>query len=185
MRSRRPACAIASPFPGVAGIELRWRHRVTGLMQARDGVTLAVETPEGAYTVSADFVLASDGARSALRKLLGLEFKGKIFEDRFLIADRGMDEDVFVVSEMVVEQFHGAAGPLLRFHGTTEWALDYVLVSQVLWLPREDQLRAALGEAFVALARVGEEWVVTTSDGETHHAPDPEEAYAEAWLAHT
>jgi hypothetical protein len=102
--------------------------------------------------------------------------------DRFVIADRGMDQDVFVVSEMVVEQAHGAAGPLLRFHGTTEWALDYVLVSQVLWLPREDQLRAALGAAFVALARVGREWVVTTSDGGTHPADDPEEAYAAAWL---
>jgi hypothetical protein len=103
--------------------------------------------------------------------------------DRFVIADRGMDEDVFVVSEMVVEQHHGAAGPLLRFHGTTEWALDYVLVSQVLWLPREEQLRTALGDAFVALARTGEAWVVTTSDGGAHPAGDPEEAYAAAWLA--
>jgi len=103
--------------------------------------------------------------------------------DRFVIADRGMDEDVFVVSEMVVEQFHGAAGPLLRFHGTTEWALDYVLLSQVLWLPREDQLRGALGDRFVALARVEADWVVTTADGTAHTAGDPEEAYAEAWLA--
>jgi hypothetical protein len=103
--------------------------------------------------------------------------------DRFVIADRGMDEQVFVVSEMVVEQYQGAAGPLLRFHGTTEWALDYVLVSQVLWLPREDQLRSRLGDRFVALARVEAEWVVTTSDGEAHHADDPEEAYAAAWLA--
>ena len=103
--------------------------------------------------------------------------------DRFVIADRGMDEDVFVVSEMVVEQYRGAAGPLLRFHGTTEWALDYVLVSQVLWLPREDQLRTRLGDRFVALARVGDAWVVTTSDGEAHGAADAEEAYAEAWLA--
>ena len=103
--------------------------------------------------------------------------------DRFVIADRNMDEDVFVVSEMVVEQYHGAAGPLLRFHGTTEWALDYVLVSQVLWLPREDQLRAALGDRFVARARVGDAWVVPTADGAAHRAGDAEEAYAEAWLA--
>ena len=103
--------------------------------------------------------------------------------DRFVIADRGMDDQVFVVSEMVVEQYQGAAGPLLRFHGTTEWALDYVLVSQVLWLPREDQLRSRLGAAFVALARVDADWVVTTADGEAHAAPDPEEAYAAAWLA--
>jgi hypothetical protein len=103
--------------------------------------------------------------------------------DRFVIADRGMDDDVFVVSEMVVEQFQGAAGPLLRFHGTTEWALDYVLVSQVLWLPREDQLRARLGARFVALAHVDGEWVVTTADGRAHRAGDAEEAYAAAWLA--
>jgi hypothetical protein len=103
--------------------------------------------------------------------------------DRFVIADRGMDEDVFVVSEMVVEHFRGAAGPLLRFHGTTEWALDYVLVSQVLWLPREDQLRSRLGAEFVALAQVDGEWVVTTADGRAHRASDAEEAYAAAWLA--
>jgi hypothetical protein len=103
--------------------------------------------------------------------------------DRFVIADRNMDEDVFVVSEMVVEQYRGAAGPLLRFHGTTEWALDYVLVSQVLWLPREDQLRAELGDRFVALAHVEGSWVVTTADGRVHRADDAEEAYAEAWLA--
>ena len=103
--------------------------------------------------------------------------------DRFVIADRGMDDDVFVVSEMVVEQHQGAAGALLRFHGTTEWALDYVLVSQVLWLPREDQLRSRLGDRFVALAHVGDEWVVTTADGAAHRAGDAEEAYAEAWLA--
>ena len=103
--------------------------------------------------------------------------------DRFVIADRNMDEDVFVVSEMVVEQYQGAAGPLLRFHGTTEWALDYVLVSQVLWLPREDQLRDRLGDRFVALAHVAGTWVVTTADGDAHRADDAEEAYAEAWLA--
>jgi hypothetical protein len=105
--------------------------------------------------------------------------------DRFVIADRGMDDQVFVVSEMVVEQYQGAAGPLLRFHGTTEWALDYVLVSQVLWLPREDQLRSRLGDRFVALAHVDGEWVVTTADGAAHRAGDPEEAYAAAWLAAT
>src|SRR4029079_16902632 len=90
---------------------------------------------------------------------------------------------VFVVSEMVVEQFQGAAGPLLRFHGTTEWALDYVLVSPVLSLARQDQLRTALGDRFVALARVADAWVVTTSDGAAHRAAEAEEAYAAAWLA--
>lgn len=74
--------AAATPL-----IDLRWKHRVDGLVQGNDGVRLAVETPDGPYTLDADYVLAADGARSTLRRLLGLDFRGQVFEDRFLIAD--------------------------------------------------------------------------------------------------
>jgi len=102
--------------------------------------------------------------------------------DRFVVADRGMDDDVFVVSEMVVEHHQAPTGGLLRFNGTTEWALDQLEVEQALWLPREDQLRLALGDRFVALARHEDAWVVTTVDGSAHDHRDAEEAYAAAWL---
>lgn len=68
-------------------VEMRWRNRVVGLTPNARGVTLEVETPDGRYTVEADWVLACDGARSPVRKMLGLNFEGKVFEDRFLIAD--------------------------------------------------------------------------------------------------
>jgi hypothetical protein len=103
--------------------------------------------------------------------------------DRFVVADREMDDEVFVVSEMVVEHHQASTGGLLRFNGTTEWALDQVEVDQALWLPREDQLRRALGARFVALARLGDAWVVTITDGTAHEATDAEEAYAAAWLS--
>ena len=102
--------------------------------------------------------------------------------DRFVVADREMDDELFVVSEMVVEHHQAPTGGLLRFNGTTEWALDQLEVAQALWLPREDQLRRALGEHFVALARLHDAWVVTTVDGEAFEDADPEEAYAAAWL---
>lgn len=106
--------------------------------------------------------------------------------DRFVIADRDMDEQVFVVSEMVVEAETLAGGGLLKFNGTTEWALDSLEQDATLWLPREDQLRGALGAAFVRLERTDLGWaVVTTSGGaesRTEH-PDPEDAYATALLA--
>jgi 3-(3-hydroxy-phenyl)propionate hydroxylase len=68
-------------------IDLRWNHRVTSVSQADDSVTLEVETPAGPCQFSAQYVLACDGPRSTMRKLLALDFPGRSYEDRFLIAD--------------------------------------------------------------------------------------------------
>jgi 3-(3-hydroxy-phenyl)propionate hydroxylase len=68
-------------------IDLRWREEVTGLEQTADGVLLDIGTPEGSYRITADWVIAADGARSTLRRLLGLGFEGRVFQDQFLICD--------------------------------------------------------------------------------------------------
>src|SRR5260370_42564916 len=46
-----------------------------------------VEVPGGPYRLDTRWLLAADGARSAVRNALGLEFKGEEFEEKFLIAD--------------------------------------------------------------------------------------------------
>lgn len=71
--------------------------------------------------------------------------------DRFVVLERDLDDQVFVVSDMVIETRETPAGPLLAFNGTTEWALDSLDVQDAVWLPREDQLRALLDDAFVSL----------------------------------
>jgi hypothetical protein len=72
--------------------------------------------------------------------------------DWFVIPDRGLDELEFVISDMVIEARRMAMGrQLLAFNGTTEWAMDMLAASEALWLPREDQLREVLGEAFIGL----------------------------------
>ncbi len=72
--------------------------------------------------------------------------------DWFVIPDHGLDGLEFVVSDMVVETMRMALGrQMLAFNGTTEWAMDMLAASEALWLPREDQLRDALGEAFMSL----------------------------------
>ncbi|WP_298992337.1 pilus assembly protein CpaE [uncultured Pseudokineococcus sp.] len=106
--------------------------------------------------------------------------------DRFVITDRGMDDDVFVLSEMVVEAQDHATGRVLGFNGTTEWALDSVAAEQAVWLPREGQLREMLGDAFAGLVPEDGAFVVRTrdADGErSSRADDVEEAYALAVLA--
>jgi 3-(3-hydroxy-phenyl)propionate hydroxylase len=75
------------------GIDLRWKNKVVSVAQTEKGVTLTVETPDGLYAVEADWLIAADGARSPIRRMLGLEVEGKIFMDRFLIADVVMKAD--------------------------------------------------------------------------------------------
>jgi 2-polyprenyl-6-methoxyphenol hydroxylase-like FAD-dependent oxidoreductase len=65
-------------------IETRWSSEVTGLEQDRDGVTLTLK--DGSKLRGA-FVLGCDGAASDVRRLVGTEFTGRTFNDRFLIAD--------------------------------------------------------------------------------------------------
>jgi 3-(3-hydroxy-phenyl)propionate hydroxylase len=72
-------------------IEIRGRNKVTGITRHSDFVCLHVETPDGIYTLEADWVIACDGAASPLRTMMGLDFIGRIFEDNFLIADVKMD----------------------------------------------------------------------------------------------
>jgi 3-(3-hydroxy-phenyl)propionate hydroxylase len=71
----------------VPSVDLRWEHRVVGVAQDAAGVTLEVETPDGPVRLHGRYVLACDGARSSMRKLLGLDFPGTTHHDRFLIAD--------------------------------------------------------------------------------------------------
>ena len=101
--------------------------------------------------------------------------------DRFVFPDRDLDE-VFVIPEMTIEVAELPTGRLIRFNGTTEWALDSTPADDVVWLPLEHQLRGLLGDRFLALARVPEGWAVTLTDGTVHLASDPEDAYALALL---
>ena len=74
-------------------IDLRWNNRVVGVEQDARGVRAEVETPDGRYTLCGDYLLACDGAKSPIRNMLGLEFGGQQFEERFLIADVRMQAD--------------------------------------------------------------------------------------------
>ena len=68
-------------------VELRWKHPVIGIESRADGATVRVAAPGGEYDLSADWLLACDGANSFVRRAMDLPFTGKVFRDRFLIAD--------------------------------------------------------------------------------------------------
>lgn len=92
-----------------------------------------------------------------------------------------MDDDVFVVSDMTVEVHDYQGSKVIGFNGTTEWALDSIEQREVIWLPREEQLRALLGPHFRRLEAVADGYSVELTDS-THSSPDAEQAYADAVL---
>lgn len=100
-------------------------------------------------------------------KTAGLDWQPQE-NDFFAIPFRELDERVFVISDMtvVVEILNGQNA--ITFNGAAEWAMDYLIVTDAIWIPREDQLRGLLekrlverGEAQPVLT------LLTTSDGYT------------------
>lgn len=83
----------------------------------------------------------------ALRlKQAGLAWR-PVERDFFMMPEHNLDEQVFVVSALpaLVQNFHSEMS--ITFHGSIEWALDYVLLAEAVWLPAETQMRALLSDA--------------------------------------
>jgi hypothetical protein len=107
--------------------------------------------------------------------------------DRFVLPLPEMEEEVFILSNVIADVHRFENGNVIGFNGTTEWALDSVEQDDVVWLPREEQLRDLLGAAFVRLEQVTGGYAVTATagDGEDRRFIDieAERAYARALLA--
>jgi 3-(3-hydroxy-phenyl)propionate hydroxylase len=73
--------------------DLRWQSRVIAVRQHPKHVEISIDTPQGPYSITADYLIAADGSRSQIRSMLGLEFVGEAFRDHFLIADVRMQAD--------------------------------------------------------------------------------------------
>jgi 3-(3-hydroxy-phenyl)propionate hydroxylase len=109
-------------------IEIRWKNAVVGCTPSADGVHLDVDTPDGRYTIEADYVAACDGSRSPLRALLGQESKGRVFRDRFLIADVKMQAEFPAERWFWFDPpFHPNQSVLLHRQPDDVWRIDFQL----------------------------------------------------------
>ncbi|MDM0014064.1 FAD-dependent oxidoreductase [Variovorax sp. J22P168] len=109
-------------------IDIRWSNKVVGITQSADHALLEIETPEGNYRIAADHVAACDGSRSNLRQLLGQEAKGRVFRDRFLIADVTMDADLPTERRFWFDPpFHPGQSVLLHKQADGMWRIDFQL----------------------------------------------------------
>ena len=89
---------------------------------------MLVDTPDGPYTLKADWLIACDGAASPVRQALDLDFVGRVFEDNFLIADVMMDADFPVEPWFWFDPpFNRGQSALLHKQPDNVWRIDLQL----------------------------------------------------------
>ena len=113
------------------GADLRWKYKVISVKPGatpQDAVTLHVETPDGSFDIEADWLVVADGARSPIRRMLGLDIEGKVFQDRFLIADVVMKADFPAERWFWFDPpFHRGQSVLLHKQCDDVWRIDFQL----------------------------------------------------------
>jgi 3-(3-hydroxy-phenyl)propionate hydroxylase len=113
---------------GLDGLELRFRNEVRAVTPSDGGVRIEIATPDGEYALDADWLVVADGARSPIRRKLGLEIEGKVFTDRFLIADVVMKADFPAERWFWFDPpFHRGQSVLLHRQADNVWRIDFQL----------------------------------------------------------
>ncbi|NYT75750.1 FAD-dependent oxidoreductase [Alcaligenaceae bacterium] len=109
-------------------LDLRFRNKVLALQTHGESATLQVETPDGVYALEADWLIVADGARSSIRRMMGLDAEGKVFMDRFLIADVVMKADFPAERWFWFDPpFHPGQSVLLHHQADNVWRIDFQL----------------------------------------------------------
>jgi 2-polyprenyl-6-methoxyphenol hydroxylase-like FAD-dependent oxidoreductase len=77
-----------------AGVDFRYETELTGLTQDADGVTVEVRGPDRrARSLRAEYVVGTDGMRSAVREAVGLPFPGRSVIRSVVLADVRLAEE--------------------------------------------------------------------------------------------
>src|SRR6476659_6831108 len=71
------------------GSDILFGHEVTSVRPDDDAVTVTAETSSGPVSLTGRYVVAADGARSAVRRSLAVDFEGFTYPELFLIASTG------------------------------------------------------------------------------------------------
>ncbi len=123
-----------------APIDLRGKNRVQSVEVHDDHVDLTIETPEGPYQISTDWLIGCDGASSPLRKMLNLDFEGRVFQDSFLIADIKMEAEFPTERWFWFEPSFKNSGASALLHKQPDgvWRIDF----QIGWnVDRQEELK--------------------------------------------
>jgi 3-(3-hydroxy-phenyl)propionate hydroxylase len=140
-------------------IELRWQTKLAGVEPRDDGVRLALETAEGGYRLDADWVVACDGARSAVRQALGLRFSGSTYDGTYIIVDIHLESDYPTERRAWFDPPTNPGSTILMHKQPRDiWRVDYQLRDE------EDPQEAVKPENVLPRVRSHLEWIGERAD---------------------
>lgn len=128
-------------------IEVRWQSEVTAVSEHDGFVRLEVADPSGRYELPAQWVVAADGARSAIRKMCGLRLTGQNYEGRYVIADIQMPHNYPTIRRALFDPASRPGGTVLIHRQPDDiWRIDYQLRDDesAEEATREENVRAAV-----------------------------------------
>lgn len=82
------AYGALAAFPHV---QRRFQARVVDLRQTANDISVDIESPRGRETITGRYLVAADGGRSTVRKLLDIDFPGYTHPEHFLVAGTRFD----------------------------------------------------------------------------------------------
>ena len=140
-------------------VDIRWQTKLAGIVRRDDGVELALETAQGPYRLNADWVVACDGARSAVRQALGLRFSGTTYDGTYIIVDIHLESDYPTERRAWFDPPSNPGSTILMHRQPRDiWRVDYQLRDD------EDPQEAVKPENVLPRVRSHLEWIGERDD---------------------
>ncbi|RMB01938.1 FAD-dependent oxidoreductase [Eilatimonas milleporae] len=75
---------LAEKLAAEDNAEVFFNHRMLGYEETPDGIVASLETPHDIRKIKCDYLIGADGSNSVVRKLMGVEFDGFTYPEKFL-----------------------------------------------------------------------------------------------------
>ncbi len=142
-------------------IDFRWGNKVVKVEQEADSARVAIDTPDGLYTLETDWLVAADGGRSGIRSTMDLKMEGASYEGLFVIADIKIDLPLPTERLAFFDPDWNPGNTILMHrepHGV--WRIDYQLPAgetpeEAL---RPESLKARIDAQLAMIGHAGTAW---------------------------
>ncbi|ANI80229.1 FAD-dependent oxidoreductase [Sphingobium sp. EP60837] len=150
---------IAMKHGEAHGVETLFGTRLTAIEQDGHGVVATAETPMGEKKFRTKYLIGADGARSAVRKLMNIEFEGHTWAERFVATNvyYPFEKLGYEASNFVLDPSHGRVVAAIDNDGL--WRVTYAESSA---LP-EETFMERLQERYRHFVPEGEKYDLLTA----------------------
>lgn len=142
-------------------IDVRWGNQVVAVTQQEGGAEVRIDTPEGEYTLTSDWVVDASGGRSAIRSAMNLQMEGASYEGFFVICDIRIDLPL-PTERLAFFDPEWNPGNTVLMHREPQgiWRIDYQLPKgetpeQAL---RPESLKARIDAQLASIGHAGTPW---------------------------